>query len=134
MPGLVEITQWFWFIDCLLFLSRLRIFHSEKDVKIAGEVLQNLGLCSTFMPFWAGLLRYKAEILPIRRKTLNDQSDNQSLYSRYTTRDVVLHGLIRRNIPSCRPLQQTRRNAEWKKCGKFTDWWQTKVIRKITTI
>ena len=63
MPGLVEITQWFWLIDCLLFLSPLRIFYSEKDVKIAGEVLQNLGLCSTFMPFWAGNLHYK--ILPI---------------------------------------------------------------------
>ena len=65
MPGLVEITQWFWFIDCLLFLSPLRIFHSEKDVKIAGEVLQNLGRCSTFMPFWAANLRYK--ILPINQ-------------------------------------------------------------------
>jgi hypothetical protein len=36
------------------FTSRSRIFHLYEDVTIAGEGLQNLGLCSALMAFEQG--------------------------------------------------------------------------------
>ena len=114
-------------------MSSFRLIATLYCIAIEYGHLRTLNFCnasSTFMPFWAGNLRYKAEILPIRRKTLNDQSDNQSLHSRYTTRDVVLHVLSEGTSRLVAPLQQTRRNSEWKKYGKFTDWWQTKDNQK----
>jgi hypothetical protein len=36
------------------FTSRTRIFHLYGDVTIAGEGLQNLGLCSTLRAFEQG--------------------------------------------------------------------------------
>jgi hypothetical protein len=35
-------------------MSRLRIFHFHGDVTIAGEELQNLGLCLTLRAFEQG--------------------------------------------------------------------------------
>jgi hypothetical protein len=41
-------------IDYLLFYVRLRIFHLYGVVTIAGEGLQNLGLCSALRAFEQG--------------------------------------------------------------------------------
>jgi hypothetical protein len=43
-----------WLIDYLRFTSRPRIFHLCWDVTIAGEGLQNLGLCSALRAFEQG--------------------------------------------------------------------------------
>jgi hypothetical protein len=40
----------------LLFYARLIIFSSYRDITIAGEGLQYLGLCSTFRAFEEGLI------------------------------------------------------------------------------
>jgi hypothetical protein len=53
------LTNWFktrkdWLIDYLRFSSRPRIFHLYGDVTIAGEGLQNLGLCSALRAFEQG--------------------------------------------------------------------------------
>jgi hypothetical protein len=47
----------YWFIDWLIvycFTSRSRIFHLYGDVTIAGEGMQNLGLCSALRAFEQG--------------------------------------------------------------------------------
>jgi hypothetical protein len=41
-------------IDYLRFYVPLKIFHSYGDVTIAGEGLQNLGLCSALIAFEQG--------------------------------------------------------------------------------
>jgi hypothetical protein len=50
----VEMYIWNWLIDWLImycFTSHSRIFHLYEDVTVAGEGLQNLGLCSALKPF-----------------------------------------------------------------------------------
>jgi hypothetical protein len=44
----------YWLIDYLCFTSCSRIFHLYGDVTIAGEVLQNLSLCSALRAFEQG--------------------------------------------------------------------------------
>jgi hypothetical protein len=49
--------SWNWLIDWLIiygFTSRSRIFHLYGDVTIAGEGLQNFGLCSALRAFEQG--------------------------------------------------------------------------------
>jgi hypothetical protein len=41
-------------LDCLFITSRSRIFHLYGDVTIAGEGLQNFGLCSALRAFEQG--------------------------------------------------------------------------------
>jgi hypothetical protein len=54
------------------FTSRSRIFHLYGDVTIAGEGLQNLGLCSALRAFEQGgifivphLLRHGTSVFPV---------------------------------------------------------------------
>jgi hypothetical protein len=54
------------------FMSRSRIFHLYGDLTIAGEGLQNLGLCSALRAFEQGgifivprLLRHGASVFPV---------------------------------------------------------------------
>jgi hypothetical protein len=64
-----------WLIDWLIFYwytSRSRIFHLYGDVTIAGEGLQNLGLCSALRAFEQGgiflvphLLWHGASVFPV---------------------------------------------------------------------
>jgi hypothetical protein len=76
-------------IDWLIiysFTSRSRIFHLYGDVPIAGEGLQNLGLCSVLRAFEQGDL-YRA--------------------TPAVTRDLDFSGLIRRTAPFSRLLRHT---------------------------
>jgi hypothetical protein len=75
-----------WLIDSFIsygFTSRSRIFHVYGDVTIAGEGLQNLGLCSALRAFEQG----EIFIVP---------------------RNLGFSGLIRRTAPFSRLLQHTR--------------------------
>jgi hypothetical protein len=65
-------------------MSRSRIFHLYEDVTIAGEGLQNLGLCSALRAF--DLYRATPAV----------------------TRDLGFSGLIRRTAPFSRLLRHTR--------------------------
>jgi hypothetical protein len=67
-------------IDCT---SRSRIFHLYGDVTVAGEGLQNLGLCSALRAF-------------------------EQVGSPAVTRDLGFSGLIRRTAPFSRLLRHTR--------------------------
>jgi hypothetical protein len=68
-------------------LHPARVFHFYRDVTIAGEGLQNLGLCSAFMGFWARRDLYRAT--PI------------------LARGLGFCGLIRRTAPFSRHLRHT---------------------------
>jgi hypothetical protein len=45
------------------FTSCARIFHLYEDVTIAGEALQNLGLCSALMAFEQGGIFFVPHLL-----------------------------------------------------------------------
>jgi hypothetical protein len=84
-----------WLIDWLIiygFTSRSRIFHLYGDVTIAGEGLQNLGLCSALRTLEQGdLFRATPAV----------------------TRGLGFSGLIRSTAAFCRLLRHTRG------CGGF---------------
>jgi hypothetical protein len=83
----IDVIEIGWLIDCGIdwliiygFTSRSRIFHLYGNVTIAGEGLQNLGLCSALRAFdWAVRDLYRA--IPAM------------------TRDLSFSGLIRRTAP-----------------------------------
>jgi hypothetical protein len=59
-------------IDYLLLYVRSRIFHLYGEVTIAGEGLQNLGLCSALLAFERGgvfivphLLQHGTSVFPV---------------------------------------------------------------------
>jgi hypothetical protein len=94
--GLMRLTIvcYYWLIDWLIdwlftgVFSRWRIFHLYGDATIAGEGLQNLGLCSAFMAFEQGgifivphLLWHGTSVYPV-------SSENKL----YCTNGVVLKG------------------------------------------
>jgi hypothetical protein len=62
-------------IDCLWFYVPLKKFHLYGDVTIAGEGLQNLGLCSALRAFVQGgifivphLMWHGASVIPVSSK------------------------------------------------------------------
>jgi hypothetical protein len=74
-------------IDCLI-IYHLRIFHSYGNVDIAGEGLQNLGLCSALRAFEQGaifivphLLWHGTSVFPV-----SSEGPPHSIYSYDTTR------------------------------------------------
>ena len=81
-----------WLIDWLInygFTSRSRVFHLYGDVTIAGEGLQNLGLCSALRAFEQGgifivphLLWHGTSVFPV-------SSEGPSIQSPRTTHEGV---------------------------------------------
>jgi hypothetical protein len=52
--NILRITNRLWLINCLQFYVPLKIFHLYGDVTIAGDGLQNLGLCLALRAFEQG--------------------------------------------------------------------------------
>jgi hypothetical protein len=66
LAPLIVLIDWLWLIICC-FTSRSRIFHLYGDITIAGEGLQNLGLCSALRAFEQGgiLLWHGTLVFPV---------------------------------------------------------------------